>query len=489
MADTSVIVDGKIINRNPAKIAEIVSEHKVNTTSELDEILAKSEQAFKTWSQVPAPKRAQYLLKAMEIFIERKEELSVKLNTENGKSLEEARGEIQEVIDTLQFFAGEGRRNYGMTGHSEMPNKTIMTIKQPIGPALFITAWNFPSAVPSWKAAPALITGNTFILKPSELAPLSGQLFVDILNEAGLPEGVAQVAHGAGDVGEYLAKAAQTKIVSLTGSVPVGRHVAEIAAANFKKCALELGGKNSTIICKDADLELAGDGILWGAYGTSGQRCTSTSRLIIDTEISDKFISSLKSEAEKLYDKSANKPDPRYAPIISKKQLEKIDGMVKEALTEGAELVCGGEIVDDGSNSGHFYAPTILKIKPEMKIATTEVFGPVLGVMELDSKNGDQDFLDRALAISNGVKYGLSNAIYTQNINIGMQAVHRFESGLTYLNAPTIGAECGGASLFGGWKETGNGSREGGVAALDTYTQYKTIAIDYSGALQRAQID
>ena len=488
LEDMGLIKDGKIININPAKVSEVVSEHEINTPDQLDAMLKKSQQAFEKWSKLPAPTRAQYLAKANEIFTKRKEELAQTLHQENGKPLEEARGEIQEIIDVFEFFIGEGRRSYGMTGQSEMPNKTIMTIRQPLGPCVFITAWNFPAAVPSWKAAPALITGNTFILKPSELAPLSGKLFVDVLNEAGLPEGVCQYAMGAGDVGEYLAKHDLTKIVSVTGSVEVGRHVAQIAAQGFKKCALELGGKNSTIVLRDADLDLVEDGLLWGAYGTGGQRCTSTSRLVIEKEIATEMISRLEKRSKDLYDEKANKPAANYAPIINKKQLMKIDAMVQEAIKEGAELICGGKILDDGSNSGYFYAPTILKAKHGMTITKKEVFGPVLAVMEIDAAT-KEEALEQAMAISNDIEYGLSNSIFTKDVNLGMQAVHQFESGLVYLNAPTIGAECGGASQFGGWKNTGNGSRESGIAALETYTQYKTIAIDYSGKLQRAQID
>ncbi len=474
-----------IINTNPAKITEIVSKHAINTNAELDTMLTKSEQAFKNWKLVPAPKRAEYLLKAANIYRARKTELSAILHRENGKSLEEAEGEIQEVIDTFEFFAGEGRRIYGMTGQSEMPAKSIITVREPIGPAVFITAWNFPAAVPSWKAAPALVTGNTVILKPSELAPLSGKMLIDILNETGLPEGVAQVAMGTAEVGAYLVRATQTRIVSITGSSETGREVATVAAANFKKCALELGGKNAAIVLDDADTQLVANGLVWGAYGTAGQRCTSTSRLIIDSKISQVVLDNLRAQATKLY---TDKPSKSYAPIISAKQLARIDSLVQEAIKEGAEVVCGAKILDDGSSGGYYYAPTILRIKPEMRIARTEVFGPVLSVIEIRSKSRE-DCLAQAMTIANSTDYGLSSSIYTRDINLAMQAASSFESGLVYINAPTIGAECGGASLFGGWKSTGNGSREGGVAALDTYTQYKTISIDYSGKLQRAQID
>ena len=479
----------KIVNYNPANISEIVSEHKTSSEEELDLMLQKSTVAFASWSRMPAPKRGEYLMRARDIYAERKEELAQILHKENGKPIEEARGEIQEIIDVFDFFNGQARAIYGLTGQSEMANKAIMTIRQPIGPAVFITAWNFPAAVPSWKAAPALIAGNTFILKPSELAPLSGQLFVDILNEAGLPDGVAQVATGAGEVGEYLVRSNHTKIVSVTGSVPVGRHVATIAAEGFKKCALELGGKNSTIVLADANLDLVVDGVLWGAYGTGGQRCTSTSRLINDKTVSDEVVTRLKTEAARFYDEAAKQAAANYAPIISKKQLEKIDAMVQEAIAEGAELVCGGKVLDDGSDKGYYYAPTILKCKDGIKITKQEVFGPVLAVIELDPQQDPESLLDQALYIANDVEYGLSNSIYTKDVNLGMKAVHSFESGLVYLNAPTIGAECGGASMFGGWKHTGNGSRESGIAAFETYTQYKTIAIDYSNKLQRAQID
>jgi aldehyde dehydrogenase (NAD+) len=347
-------------------------------------------------------------------------------------------------------------------------------------------------AVPAWKAAPALIAGNTFILKPSELAPLSGKLFVDILNEAGLAEGVAQIAYGAGDVGEHLIKSPYVKLVSFTGSVPVGKHVSMLAAEGFKKCALELGGKNSAIVLADANLDLVEDGVLWGAYGTGGQRCTSTSRLVIDKSISNIVIERLCGRVKNFYNEETKTPSIDYTPIISEKQLHKIHNMVTEALEEGAELITGGKILDDGSHNGYYYAPTILRARHGMKLTREEVFGPVLAVIEVESASDartSEDVLLDAVTIANDINYGLSNAVYTRDINLAHKAARLLESGLVYLNAPTIGAECGGASFFGGWKQTGNGTRESGVASLETYTQYKTISIDYSNKLQRAQID
>jgi aldehyde dehydrogenase (NAD+) len=487
-----MIKDNVIFNYNPAYINELVSQHTINSEDELNTMLRKSALAFRAWNAKPAPKRAEYLLRARNIFAQRKHQLAEKLHQENGKPLEEALGEVQEVVDVFDFFIGEGRRMYGLTGQSEMPNKDIITVREALGPCVFITAWNFPMAVPAWKAAPALISGNTFILKPSELAPLSGKLFVDILNEAGLPEGVAQIAFGAGDVGEYLIKSPYVKLVSFTGSVPVGKHVSMIAAEHFKKCALELGGKNSTIVLADANLDLVEDGVLWGAYGTGGQRCTSTSRLIVDKTVSNELITRLKNRVAHFYDTAKNQSAIDYTPIISEKQLHKIHSMVKEALAEGAELITGGSILDDGSHLGYYYAPTILRARHGMKITQEEVFGPVLAVIEIEpvgSGRTSEDVLLEAVTIANDIKYGLSNAIFTRDINLAHKASRLFESGLVYINAPTIGAECGGASFFGGWKQTGNGSRESGVASLETYTQYKTISIDYSNKLQRAQID
>jgi acyl-CoA reductase-like NAD-dependent aldehyde dehydrogenase len=487
-----MIKDDMIFNYNPSNIKELVSQHQISSEDELNTMLRKSALAFRFWNSKPAPKRAEYLLRARNIFAERKTQLAELLHQENGKPLEEALGEVQEVVDVFDFFIGEGRRMYGLTGQSEMPNKEIITIREALGPCVFITAWNFPMAVPAWKAAPALIAGNTFILKPSELAPLSGKLFVDILNEAGLPEGVAQIAYGAGDVGEHLIKSPYVKLVSFTGSVPVGKHVSMLAAEGFKKCALELGGKNSAIVLADANLDLVEDGVLWGAYGTGGQRCTSTSRLIIDQSISNTVIERLSARVKNFYDENSKKSAIDYTPIISEKQLHKIHNMVTEALEEGAELITGGKILDDGSHNGYYYAPTILRARHGMKITREEVFGPVLAVIEVESASGnrtEEDVLHSAVMIANDIKYGLSNAVYTRDINLAHKAARLLESGLVYLNAPTIGAECGGASFFGGWKQTGNGTRESGVASLETYTQYKTISIDYSNKLQRAQID
>ncbi len=470
---------------NPADTNDLIGSFPNSSPKDLDDAVKAAKEAFKTWSKTPAPKRGEILLKAAQITAERKEELAQVLTRETGKPLVEARGEIQEVIDTYYFFAGEGRRIYGMTGQSELPNKSITTIRQPIGVCGMITAWNFPSAVPSWKIAPALITGNTVVLKPSSEAPLSGYLLVENLYKAGLPAGCASVVFGKGGVGQAVAEHSDIKVVSITGSVEVGRKVYETCGRQLKKCALELGGKNAIVALADANQELLLEGVLWGAFGTAGQRCTSTSRLILQkSDWSNNFVNKLAEAASKLRVGNGLDENNQVGPVISAAHRNSIHGFVERAIAEGGQLVTGGKALTGGEHDkGHFYAPTIFNnVKSSMELACQEVFGPVLAVIEVES-------FEEALSVANNTEFGLSLSVYTSNVTQAMKAAHEFESGIVYVNAPTIGAECGGAAAFGGWKNTGNGSREGGVLALDTYTQYKTVYIDYSNKLQRAQID
>lgn len=470
---------------NPADTDDSIGKFPNSNQADLDLAVNAAKIAFEKWRLTPAPKRAEVLYKAAEITLARKEELAQILTRETGKPLVEARGEIQEVIDTYFFFAGEGRRIYGLTGQSELANKSITTIRQPIGVCGLISAWNFPSAVPSWKVAPALITGNTVILKPSHQAPLSGYLLIENLYKAGLPAGCASVVFGSGLLGQAISEHADIKVVSLTGSVEVGRKVYETCGRMLKKCALELGGKNAIVALDDANQELLLEGVLWGAFGTAGQRCTSTSRLIIQkSNWSQAFLSKLTKAARGLKVGNGLNNDIQVGPIISPKQRSSIHGFVERAQKDGAQILCGGKALEGGEFSkGYFYAPTIVAgVKPTMEIACKEVFGPVLAVIEVENA-------EEALAVANNTEYGLSLSVYTQNINHAMRISQQFEAGIVYVNAPTIGAECGGAAAFGGWKNTGNGTREGGLLALDTYTQYKTIYIDYSNRLQRAQID
>ncbi len=470
---------------NPANHSELLGKFPKSNQADLDKAVLVAQEAFVKWSKFPAPNRAEVLYKAAEITLQKKEELAQILTKETGKPIVEARGEIQEVIDTYLFFAGEGRRIYGLTGQSELPNKSITTIRQAIGVCGLISAWNFPAAVPSWKIAPALIAGNTVILKPSQQAPLSGLRLIENLYKAGLPEGCASVLFGTGQLGQLISEHPEIKVVSITGSVEVGSKVYETCGRLLKKCALELGGKNAIVALEDANQELLLEGVLWGAFGTAGQRCTSASRLILQkSSWSSEFVNKLAKAAEKL--KVGNGADEKVqvGPLISNAHRDSVNGFVERAVKEGGKLITGGKpMTGPEHNNGSFYEPTIIAgVRANMELACKEVFGPVLAVIEVN------DFAE-AIKVANNTEYGLSLSFFTKNVNLAMQAANQLESGIVYINAPTIGAECGGAAAFGGWKNTGNGSREGGLLALDTYTQYKTIYIDYSDKLQRAQID
>jgi len=459
-------------NYSPFNLKENLGVFPDSNYSDLEIAIQKAKITFKLWKQKPAPERGEILFKAAEITKKEKESLAKELSKETGKSKLESEGEIQEVIDTYLFFAGEGRRNYGLTGQSEFQDKLIITTREPIGICGLISAWNFPAAVPSWKIAPALVTGNVFILKPSEFAPNSAKLLIENLYKAGLPGGCAHLIFGKKEIGKQLVKHPEIKLISFTGSTQTGRKIYETCGRNLKKCALELGGKNPIIALKDADRKLLLEGLIWGAFGTAGQRCTSTSRLILeDSNWKESFIKDLKEKTESL----------EITPLINQEQADRVHAFVKQALKEGAELVTGGDYLKE-----NFYRPTILrKVKTGSEISQKEVFGPVLSIIESNCSN-----LDQIIKIANDVEYGLSASVYTRDLNKALKVQREFEAGLVYVNAPTIGAECGGANAFGGWKNTGNGgSREGGVLALETYTQAKTLYIDYSDQLQRAQID
>ena len=470
---------------NPADKSDLLGKFPKSNQKDLDNAVSIAKKAFEIWRYTPAPKRAEILYRAAEITKDQKEELSRILTKETGKPIVEARGEIQEVIDTYLFFAGEGRRIYGLTGQSELQNKSIITIKQPIGICGLISAWNFPAAVPSWKVAPALISGNVVILKPSKDAPMSGYMLIENLYKAGLPKGCASILFGTGEFGDLIVRHPDIKVISLTGSVEVGKMVYETCGRMLKKCALELGGKNAIIALEDANQDLLLEGVLWGAFGTTGQRCTSTSRLILQkSSWSNSFLEKLVIAAKKLTVGNGLNEKTQVGPLITSSHRDNIHGFVERTIKEGGKVICGGKSLTGSEyDKGNFYEPTIVSnVKSNMELACKEVFGPVLAVIEVTDIN-------EAIKVANNVEYGLSLSIYTKDINLAMKAGNEFESGIVYINAPTIGAECGGAAAFGGWKNTGNGTREGGIMALDTYTQYKTIYIDYSDRLQRAQID
>ena len=460
----------------------LVATAPASSAAEVDAAVAAAGAAFARWRSVPAPARGEILLKAALVLERRKEELALCMAREMGKRLEEARGDVQEAIDTAHYAGTEGRRLFGRTAPSELSSKLGFTVRRPIGVAAVITAWNFPVAVPSWKIFPALVCGNAVVWKPAEEAPAVADLFAAALEEAGLPPGVLNLVHGDGEgAGAPLVAHRGVALISFTGSSPVGRRVAEIAGRTLKHVSLELGGKNPVVVMPDADLELAVDGLLWGAFGTAGQRCTATSRLIAVGDAADRLLPRLLARARELRLGDPLDPATDVGPLISAAHRERVHACVAGAVRAGARLLCGGEPSRDPRLApGWFYPPTVLEAERGTPIALEEVFGPVLAVLRAGS-------LDAAIEIANEVEYGLSSSIYTADVGAAMRAVEQLDAGITYVNAPTIGAEA--HFPFGGVKQTGNGHREGGWAPYEFFSEVKTVYVDYSGRLQRAQID
>jgi aldehyde dehydrogenase (NAD+) len=405
------------------------------------------------------------------------------MSREMGKVKAEAGGDVQEAIDMSLYMAGEGRRLFGQTTPSELRDKFNMSVRQPIGVVGAITPWNFPIAIPSWKIAPALVCGNTVVFKPATDTPTLGERFVELFAEAGLPAGVLNIVHGGGGaVGDRLVKHPDVRVITLTGSRETGVEVMRNAADGLKHVHLELGGKNAIIVLDDADLELAVDGIVWSAFGTSGQRCTAASRVIVQEGAYDQLQSKLVAQAEKMRLGPGWEDDTDVGPVINKRALEKIHSYTEIGKDEGAKLLTGGEVAtDNGLDKGFFYRPTIFgDVDPQMRVAQEEIFGPTTALIRVKD-------VDEAIRVSNGIKYGLSSSIFTRDVNKAFRAMRDLEAGITYINAGTIGAEV--HLPFGGTKDTGNGHREAGQAALDVFTEWKSIYVDYSGKLQRAQID
>ncbi len=423
-------------NRNPADTRDLVGIFQKSAKADVDAAVDAAKRAFAKWRLVPAPRRAEMVFRAAEILIGRKEEHAREMTREMGKVLKETRGDVQEAIDAAYYNAGEGRRLFGPTVPSELPNKFAMAIRQPIGVCGMITPWNFPMAISSWKLLPAVVCGNTCVIKPAQDTPLSTFNLVRAFTDAGIPKGVVNIVTGFGaEVGTPLADHPDVRAVSLTGSSAVGRIIGGIAAKTFKHCSLELGGKNPMIVLDDANLDLAIEGGLWGGFGTTGQRCTQT--------------------------------DLSYVEI---------------GRNEGAKMMCGGNRLDKGDyQHGWFMEPTVFTdVDPKMRIAQEEIFGPVVSIIPCED-------LEDAIEIANGIEYGLSSALYTKDVNKAFAAIRDLETGITYINAPTIGAEV--HLPFGGTKATGNGHREGGIGAIDFYTEWKSVYVDYSDTLQKAQID
>jgi len=470
-------------NRNPADTRDVVGIFQKSAKADVDAAVDAAKRAFAKWRLVPAPRRAEIVFRAAEILIERKEDYARDMTREMGKVLNETRGDVQEAIDAAYYNAGEGRRMFGPTVPSELPNKFAMAVRQPIGVCGMITPWNFPMAISSWKLLPAIVCGNTCVIKPAQDTPLSTFNLVAALTDAGLPKGVINIVAGFGpDVGTPLAEHPDVRAVSLTGSSAVGRIIGGIAAKSFKHCSLELGGKNPMIVLDDANLELAIEGGLWGGFGTTGQRCTATSRIVVQKGVYREFIERYVARAKKLKVGNGLDETTEMGPAINEKQLQTDLSYVEIGKNEGAKLMCGGNRLDKGDyQHGWFMEPTVFSdVDPTMRIAQEEIFGPVVSIIPCDD-------LGDAIEIANGIEYGLSSALYTKDVNKAFAAIRDLDTGITYINAPTIGAEV--HLPFGGTKATGNGHREGGIGAIDFYTEWKSVYVDYSDTLQKAQID
>ena len=470
---------------NPADNREVVASVTISAGEDVDRAVEAARRAHRDWKALPAPKRGEILFRAGELLLRKKHELGTLVTREMGKVLAEGLGDVQEAIDMAYFMAGEGRRLSGETVPSELPDKDCKSVREPHGVTALITPWNFPTAIPAWKIFPALICGNTVVLKPSSATPACAAVLVQALQEAGVPEGVVNLVLGPGEeVGEYLATHPGVDAVSFTGSCSAGERLETLLGAKHRPLALEMGGKNAIIVMDDADLHLALEGVLWGAFGTSGQRCTASSRVLVHASLYDRFLESLKMAAERLTIGPGLNPLTDVGPLVNEQQLSRVLKYISIGKEEGARLVSGGNRILDGDRAhGYFVEPTIFAdVLPRMRIAQEEIFGPVVSVLRFGT-------LEEAITIVNEVPFGLSSAMYTRDVNTSARAERDLQTGLVYINASTIGAEI--QLPFGGWKHSGSGHPEAGGrgGALDFYSRMKVIYRDFSGKLQKAQID
>jgi acyl-CoA reductase-like NAD-dependent aldehyde dehydrogenase len=469
-------------NRNPANTRDLIGRFPESGVEDVNAAVQSATEGFRKWSRVPAPARGDVLKRVGDLLTGRKEAIARAMTREMGKVLPETRGDVQEGIDTAYYAASEGRRLFGHTVPSELASKWAMSYRRPIGVAGLITPFNFPLAIPTWKMFPALVCGNSVVIKPSEDVPHTVHLLVEILLEAGLPPEVIQLVHGGGDTGRALVEHPGVPVISFTGSTATGSAIGEACGRTHKRLSLEMGGKNAMIVMDDADLDLALEGVLWGAFGTTGQRCTATSRLILHRRVHDRFLRRLEDATDRLSLGDGRQEDTDVGPLIHEAARDKVERYLDIAREEGLEVVTGGRRPRSPRlRNGWFYRPTIVAgARPRSRLAQEEIFGPVLTVIRVGS-------FDEAVRVNNGVPYGLSSSLYTRDTNLAFRAMQELDNGITYINAPTIGAE---AHLpFGGVKQTGNGHREGGWEVYEFYSETKVCYVDYSGTLQRAQID
>jgi alpha-ketoglutaric semialdehyde dehydrogenase len=469
-------------SRNPADTRDVVGQFQAGDAADAARAIRAADVAFQTWRRTPAPKRGEILYAFGALMAEHKERLARAMTREMGKVLAETRGDVQEGIDIAFLMAGEGRRLFGDTTPSELPDKWAMSVREPLGVAAVVTPWNFPIAIPCWKMMPALVAGNTVVLKPSSDTPHCATLLVELMAEAGFPPGTVNLVTGPGaEVGDALVASPDTRIVSFTGNTQTGKRIASIAARRLKRVSLELGGKNGIVVLADADLDLATDGILWSAFGTTGQRCTACSRVIVEAAVVEPLLERLARRARALRLGSGLDATTDVGPLVNGGAVDKVASYVEIGRRDGELVIGGSRATGAGLEHGHFFEPTIFAgVKPMDVIAQEEIFGPVLSVVPVPD-------YPAAVTALNQTRYGLSSAIFTRDANTAFRAMRDFETGIVYVNAGTIGAET--HLPFGGTKDTGNGHREAGHAALDTYTEWKSIYVDFSGRLQRAQID
>lgn len=470
-------------NLNPADTSDVVGIFQRSGKEDTDIAVEAARRAFEKWRLVPAPRRAEIIFRAGEILLQRKEDCARDMTREMGKILSETRGDVQEAIDTAYYMAGEGRRLLGQTVPSELPNKFAMSVRMPIGVCGMITPWNFPMAIPSWKLFPALVCGNTCVIKPAEDTPLSTINLVRALMDAGLPKGVVNIVTGFGpEAGAPLLSHIDVRAISFTGSSEVGRMVGETAAKSFKHCSLEMGGKNAIIVLDDANIDLAVDGAVWGGFGTTGQRCTAASRVIVQKNAYAHFVDKFLDRVRSIKVGNGMDESTTMGPQINEQQVKTTEKYVDIGKNEGAKLLRGGNRLESAAHArGWFHEPTVFgDVHCKMRIAQEEIFGPVVSVIPCET-------FEQAIDISNSIVYGLSTSLYTRDVNKSFRAMRDLYAGITYINAPTIGAEV--HLPFGGTKATGNGHREGGQGAIDFYSEWKSVYVDYSDKLQRAQID
>jgi len=468
-------------NINPAN-REVLSLFPKSSSEDVKKAVDAAAAAFKEWRLTPAPKRGEIIFRAGQLLTERKETYAKEMTQEMGKVLNEARGDVQEAIDMTMFVAGEGRRMLGDTTPSELPDKFCMSVRMPIGIIGCITPWNFPMAIPSWKVMPALVAGNSVVFKPARYTPKSAYNMIKALEDAGIPKGVVNLVYGfGGQVGNPLIDDERIGMISFTGSTEIGTALQEKCPKTHKRVSCEMGGKNAIIVLEDADIDLAIDGIIWSAFGTTGQRCTAASRIIVQNPVRDVLQKRLIARTEALKLGNGLDPSTDVGPVVNEEQVHKIHEYTQIGIQEGAKLLCGGEIAGEGELSkGFFYKPTIFgDVSPGMRIAQEEIFGPTTAIITVDT-------LEEAIEVNNNTQFGLSTSVYTRDVNKAFVAMRDIYTGLVYINAGTIGAEV--HIPFGGTRGTGNGHREAGQTALETFTEWKSLFVDFSGRLQKAQL-